>query len=132
MAMAKRNAGISPLRVQHGMEVTSTSGRHYSMEEIPIRKPIERAVSLDSRIELPLGFRFQPQWITNTNGNAFQVQLAKPRDWAGGFYGAAVYRKFGYGFDVSTLFNNYGTEYHERALEVGFRKREQPPVVFTA
>ena len=84
-------------------------------------KAVERAVSLDSRIELPLGFRFQPQWITNTDGNAYQVQFVKPRDWAGGFYGAAVYRKFGYGFDISTLFNNYGTEYHERALELGFR-----------
>lgn len=84
-------------------------------------KAVERAVSLDSRVELPLGFRFQPQWITNTNGSAYQVQLAKPRDWAGGFYGSAVYKRFGYGFDVSTLFNNYGTEYHERALDLGFR-----------
>ncbi len=84
-------------------------------------KAIERAVSLDSRIELPLGFRFQPQWITNTNGSAYQVQLSRPRNWAGGFYGGALYRKFGYGFDVSTLFNNYGTEYHERDVEIGFR-----------
>jgi hypothetical protein len=84
-------------------------------------KAVERAVSLDSRIELPLGFRFQPQWMANADGNAYQLQVARPRDWAGGFYGSAVYRTFGYGFDVSTLFNNYGTEYHERALELGFR-----------
>jgi hypothetical protein len=84
-------------------------------------KAVERAVSLDSRIELPLGFRFQPQWMTNADGNAYQLQVVRPRDWAGGFYGSAVYRTFGYGFDVSTLFNNYGTEYHERALELGFR-----------
>ncbi len=84
-------------------------------------KAIERVVSLDGKVELPLGFRFQPQWITNTIGNAYQVQLSLPRDWAGGLYGGALYRRFGYGFNVSTLFNNYGTEYHERDVELGYR-----------
>ncbi len=84
-------------------------------------KAIERVVSFDGRVELPLGFRFQPQWISNTNGTAYQIQFALPRNWAGGFYGSTVYRTFGYGFDVSTLFNNYGTEYNERAVEVGYR-----------
>lgn len=84
-------------------------------------KAIERLASLDARVELPLGVRFQPQWITNAKGTAYQVQFAVPRDWAGGWYGSTFYRRFGYGFDVSTLFNNYGTEYHERYGEVGFR-----------
>ncbi len=81
----------------------------------------ERMVSVDGRLELPLGFRFQPQWVTNTKGSAYQVHLVQPRNWAGGFYGGALYRRFGRDFDVSTLFNNYGTEYQEHDVELGYK-----------
>lgn len=84
-------------------------------------KAVERVVSVDGRAELPGNFRFQPQFVSNMHGNAFQLQLARLYNWAGGVYGTLQYRRFGYGFDVSTLFNNYGTEYDERYAQLGYR-----------
>lgn len=91
-------------------------------------KATERVVSFDGRVELLGGFRFQPQFVTNMKGNAFLLQLAKPYSWSGGFSGTLSYRKFGYDFDVSTLFNNYGTEYQERYAQLGYRSVNNRPL----
>ena len=88
----------------------------------------ERVASFDALVNLPLGFRFFPQVATNTNGNAYQFSLSKPRNWAGGIYGSALYRKFGEEFDVSTLFNDNGTEYDEANIELGFRNVSNRPL----
>ncbi len=84
-------------------------------------RAVERAASFDARVELPLGFRLQPQWATNGDGHAYQMQISLPRNWAGGPYGAALYRRFGDGFNISTLFNDYGTNYDEIYVESGYR-----------
>ena len=82
---------------------------------------VERVAGLDAVVNLPLGLLFSPQWATNTTGNTYQIQVALPRDWAGGTYASALYRRYGRGFNVSTLFNDYGTGYDEIALEAGYR-----------
>jgi hypothetical protein len=75
-----------------------------------------------------LGLRFSPQWTTASHGSAYQLSLSLPRDWAGGPYGSALYRKFGRGFEVSTLFNDYGTEYDEVSFEAGHRSVSTRPL----
>lgn len=81
----------------------------------------ERVASVDALVNLPLGLRFFPQVVAGGGGSAYQAQLSLPRDWAGGPYGTALYRRFGQGFEVSTLFNDYGTGYDEVSVETGYR-----------
>ncbi|MBI5473455.1 MAG: hypothetical protein HY961_14015 [Ignavibacteriae bacterium] len=88
----------------------------------------ERVASFDALVNLPLGFRFFPQFATNTHGNAYQLSLSMPRNWAGGVYGSALYRRFGERFDASTLFNDYGTEYDEANIEIGYRSVSNRPL----
>ena len=81
----------------------------------------ERMGSVDARIDLPLGLRLFPQLAVNNSGNAYQMLVSLPRNWAGGTYGSASYRRFGQDFNVSTLFNDYGSGYDEVDLQGGYR-----------
>ena len=89
---------------------------------------VERVAGLDAVVNLPLRLLFSPQWATNTTGTTYQIQLALPRDWAGGTYASTLYRRYGRGFNVSTLFNDYGTDYDEIALEAGYRSVSLRPL----
>jgi hypothetical protein len=88
----------------------------------------ERVINVDAVANLPLDLRFTPQWATNTSGTAFQLQLARPRNWAGGWSALAQYRKFGRGFDVSTLFTEFGREYDQLYIESAYRKVSNRPL----
>jgi hypothetical protein len=81
----------------------------------------ERMLSFNGRVDLPGNLRIVPQWATNSAGSAYQIELALLRDYSGGPYASALYRRFGERFEVSTLFNDYGTNYDEVSSEVGYR-----------
>jgi len=84
-------------------------------------RDVERMASVDARVDLPLGLRLSPQVATSSGGNAYQLQVSLPRNWAGGTYGSATYRRFGEDFNVSTLFNDYGSGYDEVDMQTGYR-----------
>jgi hypothetical protein len=88
----------------------------------------ERVVNVDAVANLPFNLRLTPQWATNSRGSAYLMQLARPRNWAGGWSGVASYRRFGRGFDLSTLYTEYGTEYDQVYLESSYRNVSNRPL----
>jgi len=90
-----------------------------------VSNTIEKVMSVDARIYLPLRFRFIPQYVRTMDnkgdpGNAFSAYLYYEFDNSGGFYGDASYTRFDKNFRSSTAFNDYGNDYHTAYASAGY------------
>ncbi|MGH2574508.1 MAG: hypothetical protein ACRDFC_02290 [Ignavibacteria bacterium] len=78
----------------------------------------EKILSLDGKLNLPLRFRFVPQFISGYNNqtgwhNAYNFNLYYEFNESGGPYGDLVYTRYDDKLLSSTLFNDYGNNYDE-------------------
>lgn len=89
--------------------------------EDPIHDHEEKIVSVDGRFNLPSRFVFQPQIITNTDGQAYNMHLFYEYNQQGGPFADLIYRKFDRKFDALTLFNNYGPDNEEYQVSGGYK-----------
>lgn len=87
----------------------------------PVNDHEERVVSVDGRFNLPSRFVFQPQIITNTDGQAYNMHLFYEYNQQGGPFADLIYRKFDRKFDALTLFNNYGNDNEEYQASAGYK-----------
>jgi len=86
----------------------------------------EKVASIDTKINLPLRFRFLGQLARsfNTDGSAanlYDAYLFYEQNSAGGPYCDLSYARYDSNFNATTLFNNYGNNYDEINLSGGYQ-----------
>lgn len=81
----------------------------------------DKIVSVDTRVDLPSRFVFNPQVIKSTDGHAYQAYMFYEYNAAGGPYADVYYRRFSKRFDALTLFNNFGPDNDEILVSGGYQ-----------
>lgn len=97
-----------------------TIGSTVIMDDNPADSVIHKTYSVDSKIDLYSRWVFQPQFVANTGGNAYRGHLYYQFNGGGGPYADIIYNRFDKGFNVQTLFNNYGDNYDEVVVGGGY------------
>lgn len=87
----------------------------------PINDHEEKVFSVDGRFDLPSRFVFQPQVITNTDGQAYNMHLFYEYNQQGGPFADVIFRKFDRKFNALTMFNNYGNDNEEYQVSGGYK-----------
>jgi hypothetical protein len=94
----------------------------------------EKVISFDGKINLPLRFRFVPQYIrTYSNGipgNAYMGYLYYEFDNTGGPYCDLSYTRYDKNFSISTAFTDYGNNYDNINLSGGYNFRRNTKTFF--
>lgn len=85
----------------------------------------EQVASVDGKVNLPSRFRFTGQLARSFNNlgksaNMYQAYLYYEYNNSGGFYGDWSYTRYDSAFNAQTLFNNYGNDYDEINLSLGY------------
>ena len=97
-----------------------TIGSTIIVDDNPADSVVHKTYSIDSKIDLFSRWVFQPQFVANTGGNAYRGHLYYQFNGGGGPYADIIYTRFDKGFNVQTLFNNYGDNYDEVIVGGGY------------
>ncbi|MBL7961724.1 hypothetical protein JNL27_15940, partial [bacterium] len=97
-----------------------TIGSTIIIDDDPADSVIHKTYSFDSKIDLFSRWIFQPQFVSNTGGNAYRGHLYYQFNGGGGPYADIIYNRFEKGISVQTLFNNYGDNYDEVIVGGGY------------
>ena len=97
-----------------------TIGSTIIVDDNPADSVVHKTYSVDSKIDLFSRWVFQPQFVANTGGNAYRGHLYYQFNGGGGPYADIIYNRFDKGFNVQTLFNNYGDNNDEIIVGGGY------------
>ena len=86
----------------------------------PLNDKAEKVYSVDGKVDLYSRWVFEPQFITNLDGQAYRGHLYYQFDGGGGPYADLLYNRFEKKFQTLTLFNNYGNDYDEIQVSGGY------------